>query len=178
MIVCVPDAPHTNSMRIDCLAHCPYVQCQSLALSWCSSCLFVESGKLSVKGATFLVDFAKTLCFWPQRVGSWRAERRSLISCPDHPITSRDSSFLLWPLWLKASSGHWAKTCFPISTHGPPSALGCNWSWTSHIRGPLNIWNQLSCVSCMPFLGSAPLLLSAVPPGAKQGWILTPHSLM
>ena len=30
----------------------------------------------------------------------------------------------------------------------------------------------------MPSLGSAPLILSAVPPGAEKGWTLTPESLI
>lgn len=107
MIVRVPDVPRANSMRTDCLAHCPSVQhlLQSPALSWCSGYICGEQKTVCERGCIpggFCVNFVFSGLRGLEvgRLGgkgfsSNIPDRRSLISCPDHPITSQDSPYHL-----------------------------------------------------------------------------------
>lgn len=149
------------SMKTDCLAHCWCVQhlVQSLTLSWFSGWFFV-SGRLFGKGAVFPVYFANFLSVsgllqlevrglsgngFPSNI---TADRWSLISCPNGPITSQDSPFHPWAALVDKFFLTLDKTCFSIIyIHCPPPSFGYNWSWPSHTDSPLNIWNQLLCVS-------------------------------
>lgn len=59
MIICVPDVPHASSMKTDWLTACTS---STSGRAWHSAGVqaeFVESGKLFIKGAAFLVYFAK-----------------------------------------------------------------------------------------------------------------------
>lgn len=105
-------------------------------------------------------------------------DRWSLISCPDDPITLQDSPFHPWATLVGKFFLTLCKDLLSCNLH----LLSTAFLWVQ-LELNLPYWQSFKylkpAVVCLlnASLGSAPLILSAVPPGAKKGWTLTPQSL-
>lgn len=158
MIVYVPDAPHASKLQKDRPPGSLLV-CPAPSVSWPHR---VESGQLSGK------KFSSNI------TDGW-----SLIPCPDDPITSQDSPVHPWATLVGKLFLTLGKNLLSYNLHSLCTAI----LWVQ-LEWNLAYWESFKylkpAVMCLlnASLGSAPLILSAVLPGAKKGWTLTSQSLM
>lgn len=158
MIVCLPDAPHTSKLHKDRPPGSLLV-CPAPSVSWPHR---IASGQLCGR-----------------KFSSNVTDGRSLISWPDNPITSQDSPVCPWAALVGKLFLTLGKNLLSYNLHSLCTAiLWVQVEWKLPYRQSFKYLKPAVVCLLNASLGSAPLILSAVPPGAKKGRTLTSQSLM